>query len=52
MFGISKSIGYAKPYAKPTHLNLLSSYIHIIKTYGPNILPIEKLILIRVAPKQ
>ena len=38
----ARSIGYIKPYAKPSHSNLLSSYIYMIKTYGPNTLPIKK----------
>ena len=39
------SIGYTKPYAKPSQLNLLSSYIKIIILYGANTLPIKKVSL-------
>ena len=33
------SFGYMKPYAKPSHSNLLSSYKEIIKSYDSNTLP-------------
>ena len=39
------SIGYIKPYAKPSQSNVLSSYIHIIISYGSKKLLIKKLIL-------
>ena len=35
------SIGYTKPYKKPSQLNLLSSFIQIMITYGSNTLPIK-----------
>ena len=38
-----------KKYTKPSHSNFLSGYIQIIKTYGSNMLPIERMVLIRAA---
>ena len=39
------SIGYTRPYGKPSQSNLLSSCILIIIPYGSNTLPIKKLSL-------
>ena len=39
-----RSIGYNKTYAKPSHSNLLLTFIQTIKTYGSNMLPMKALI--------